>query len=155
MNRRSLLRSLISVPVAWPLVGHVLAESDDLSGLHVAVVGAGAFGGWTALALRLRGARVTLLEAHAAGHPRASSGGETRVIRHMYSSVRDVRMAARSLALWQQAQKDWGRRLLHVPGVLFMRQSPGREFFETAGRAMREAGVDYEALDPEEVARRW
>lgn len=155
MNRRSLLRSLISAPVAWPLVGQVLAESEDLSGLHVAVVGAGAFGGWTALALRQRGARVTLVEAHAAGHPRSSSGGETRVIRHMYSNVRDVRMAARSLALWQQAQKSWSRRLLHVPGVLFMRQSPGRAFFEAAGRAMREAGVDYETLEPGDVNRRW
>ncbi|HEX7185937.1 MAG TPA: FAD-dependent oxidoreductase, partial [Thermoanaerobaculia bacterium] len=31
--------------------------------LHVAVVGAGAFGGWTALWLRRRGCRVTLIDA--------------------------------------------------------------------------------------------
>ena len=31
--------------------------------LHVAVVGAGVFGGWTALALLRRGARVTLVDA--------------------------------------------------------------------------------------------
>ena len=43
--------------------------------LRVTVVGAGAFGGWTALELARRGARVTLIDAWGAGHARASSGG--------------------------------------------------------------------------------
>src|SRR5229473_888232 len=51
---------------------------------HVAVIGAGAFGGWTALYLLRRGARVTLLDAWGPGNSRASSGGETRVIRGTY-----------------------------------------------------------------------
>ena len=52
--------------------------------MNVAVVGAGAFGGWTALALRRRGVRVTLVDAWGPGHTRSSSGGETRVIRATY-----------------------------------------------------------------------
>ncbi len=51
---------------------------------HVIVIGAEAFGGWTALHLVRRGARVTLLDAWGPGNSRASSGGETRVIRGTY-----------------------------------------------------------------------
>ena len=51
---------------------------------HVVVVGAGAFGGWTALHLLRRGVRVTLVDAWGPGNSRASSGGETRVIRGTY-----------------------------------------------------------------------
>src|SRR5882672_8677997 len=51
---------------------------------HVAVIGAGAFGGWTALYLLRGGARVTLLDAWGPGNSRASSGGETRVMRGAY-----------------------------------------------------------------------
>jgi glycine/D-amino acid oxidase-like deaminating enzyme len=70
-------------------------------GPHVAVVGAGAFGGWTALMLLRKGARVTLLDAWGPGNPRASSHGETRVIRAMYGGDRAMTaMAARALTLW-------------------------------------------------------
>ena len=58
--------------------------------LRVAVVGAGAFGGWTALHLRRAGALVTLLDAWGPGNSRASSGGETRVIRAIYGPTRTV-----------------------------------------------------------------
>ncbi|MGH9816161.1 MAG: FAD-dependent oxidoreductase, partial [Candidatus Acidiferrales bacterium] len=48
---------------------------------EIAVIGAGAFGGWTALHLLRLGARVTLIDAFGAGDLRAASSGETRVIR--------------------------------------------------------------------------
>ena len=47
----------------------------------VIVVGAGCFGAWTAYWLARSGHDVTLLDAHGPGNSRASSGGETRVIR--------------------------------------------------------------------------
>jgi glycine/D-amino acid oxidase-like deaminating enzyme len=56
--------------------------------MHVAVVGAGAFGGWTALHLLRNGARVTLIDAWGPGNSRSSSGGETRVIRGTWRHVR-------------------------------------------------------------------
>jgi len=66
--------------------------------LHVVVVGAGAFGGWTALMLLRSGAQVTLVDAWGPGHARASSGGETRIIRGTYGS-RSIytSMAARAM----------------------------------------------------------
>src|ERR1051326_7529235 len=51
---------------------------------HVAVIGAGAFGGWPALHLLRSGARVTLVDEWGPGNSRASSGGETRIIRGTY-----------------------------------------------------------------------
>jgi glycine/D-amino acid oxidase-like deaminating enzyme len=88
---------------------------------HVAVVGAGAFGGWLALWLCRRGARVTLVDAWGPGNSRASSGGETRVIRGMYG--RDglyTEWVARALTLWAEAETLWGRRLYHPTGALWM-----------------------------------
>jgi sarcosine oxidase len=89
--------------------------------LHVAVVGAGAFGGWTALALLGRGARVTLLDAWGPGSSRASSGGESRVIRGMYGPDRlYTEWVAHSLEVWREAEARWGTRLYHETGCLWM-----------------------------------
>jgi len=50
----------------------------------VAVIGAGVFGAWTAWHLAKRGQRVALIDAYGPAHSRASSGGETRIIRMGY-----------------------------------------------------------------------
>jgi len=89
--------------------------------LHVAVVGAGAFGGWTALALLRRGARVTLLDAWGPGNARASSGGESRVIRGMYGPDRVyTEWVARAFAIWEESGERWGERLYRETGALWM-----------------------------------
>jgi glycine/D-amino acid oxidase-like deaminating enzyme len=123
---------------------------------HVVVVGAGAFGGWTAFHLALAGARVTLVDAWGAGHTRASSGGETRVIRHGYSDLRYVELAARSLTLWREWSAAWDRPLFHETGVLFLRQEGhAAEFFEQAAGHLAAAGVPHESLDAGEIAARF
>ena len=89
--------------------------------MRVAVVGAGAFGGWTALQLRRRGAAVRLIEAWAPGHSRASSGGETRVIRATYGShIAYTKMAVRALQLWTEHDTRYGGGLLRKTGGLWM-----------------------------------
>src|SRR6266850_1637952 len=68
---------------------------------HITVVGAGAFGGWTALYLLRGGARVTLLDTWGPGNSRASSGGETRVMRGAYGPNQPyTNLAARAMELW-------------------------------------------------------
>lgn len=68
---------------------------------RIAVIGASAFGGWTALHLRRAGADVTLIDAWGPGNPRASSGGESRVIRAIYGPDRlYVEMVKRAFELW-------------------------------------------------------
>src|SRR5690348_6353945 len=96
-------------------------------GTHIAVVGAGAFGGWTALYLLRRGARVTLLDAWGPGNSRASSGGETRVIRCTYGPDRvAVKMAARALQLWKENETRWNLKLFRETGVLWLAGSDDR-----------------------------
>src|SRR5213075_604127 len=81
-NRRISRRAFVQT-AAVPIVAAAASASPrkKRSSMHVAVIGAGAFGGWTALHLLRGGARVTLVDALGAGNDRASSGGETRVIR--------------------------------------------------------------------------
>jgi hypothetical protein len=68
----------------------------------VLVVGVGVFGAWTAWTLQRRGNKVLLLDAWGAAHSRASSGGETRLIRTEYAAAPlYTRWAWRSLAEWQ------------------------------------------------------
>jgi len=87
----------------------------------VAVVGAGVFGAWTAWHLARRGQRVALLEAHGAAHNRASSGGETRIIRMSYGPDEIyTRWAQGSLAQWKELFVATGEKLFLQTGVLWM-----------------------------------
>jgi len=122
---------------------------------HIAVVGAGAFGGWSALHLLQRGARVTLLDAWGPGNARASSGGETRVIRATYGArAIYTRMAARALELWKSYQRRWQRTLYHPIGVLWLVEDD-EQYEQAALTALRDAGVHFEQLTGREAATRY
>lgn len=120
---------------------------------HVVVIGAGAFGGWTALELRRRGAAVTLIDAWGPGHVRSSSGGETRVIRAGYGSrAHYTRMAVRALALWRAREAEWGRRFLHDTGVLWM-FGGDRAFADATRQALHACGAAVREFTPSEAER--
>lgn len=122
---------------------------------HIVVVGAGAFGGWTALYLRRGGARVTLLDAWGPGNSRASSGGETRVIRATYGPrAVYTRMAARALVLWKEHEKRWRRQLYHGIGVLWLVESD-EQYEKAALPILRDAKIPIEELTGPEVSRRY
>ena len=123
---------------------------------HIAVIGAGAFGGWTALHLVERGARVTLLDAWGPGNSRASSGGETRIIRGAYGPDQPyTELAARALKLWAKHERRWKRRFLHLAGVLWM-ASNGDDAFERGSRKpLRRAGIKFQELSAGELKKRW
>lgn len=122
---------------------------------HIAVIGAGAFGGWTALFLLRRGARVTLVDAWGPGNSRASSGGETRIIRGGYGPNQPyTRIAARALTLWQEHEKRWSRKFLHRIGVLWM-AGDDDEFERGSLVELRDAGIPYEELSIPDMKKRW
>lgn len=126
------------------------------SKLHVAVLGAGAFGGWTALHLLERGARVTLLDAWGPGNSRASSGGETRIMRGTYGLDQPyTQLAARALKLWAKYERRWKRQFLHRTGVLWMVSSDEDGFERGSLGMLREAGISFEELSTAEMKRRW
>ena len=123
--------------------------------LHVVVVGAGAFGGWTALWLRRGGARVMLVDAWGPGNSRASSGGETRVIRGTYGPrAIYTHLTARALHLWKENERRWQRKLYHPIGVLWLVEQD--ETYERAALPLlKEAGLAFEELSGAETARRY
>jgi sarcosine oxidase len=123
--------------------------------MRIAVVGAGAFGGWTALHLLRSGAKVTLVDAWGPGNSRASSGGETRVIRHGYGRNRVyVESVLRALELWRENQAKWGLQLLHPVGVLWMAGED--DAFERASvPLMEEVGARFDELTTKELSRRF
>jgi glycine/D-amino acid oxidase-like deaminating enzyme len=163
MTRRTFIGSVVAAPLASRL-GDDAAPGERVANggatarrarEHVVVVGAGAFGGWSALSLLRAGMRVTLVDAWGAGHSRASSGGETRVIRGVYGGVPDyTTMAARAMMLWGEAEKGWGRRVYFRTGALWMCAADDA-FVRRSRGPMRAAGLPLEELSPDDAARRW
>ncbi|MFZ3266571.1 MAG: FAD-dependent oxidoreductase [Terriglobales bacterium] len=122
---------------------------------HIAVIGAGAFGGWTALYLLRSGARVTLIDAWGPGNSRASSGGETRIIRGAYGPDQPyTKLSARAMALWKEHESQWKQTFFFPIGVLWMAQGSG-EFERGSLPQLEDAGIPFEQLSTNEMARRW
>jgi sarcosine oxidase len=122
----------------------------------IAVIGAGAFGGWTALRLLERGARVTLFDAWGPGNSRSSSGGETRVMRGTYGPDQPyTEMAARALQLWRKYERKWRRQFLHRCGVLWMAAGRDDAFERGSVETLRAANIKYRELSSAEMRKRW
>jgi glycine/D-amino acid oxidase-like deaminating enzyme len=151
VSRRAFLTSSVVLPASAAMA----AQRRNSSPLHVAVVGAGAFGGWTALQLRRAGARVTLIDAWGPGNARASSGGETRVIRTIYGDTkRHVEMAARALTLWSEWDRKRADRVYIRTGVLWMMGSDD-SYARLSVPLLAELNLKNEVLDPGAAAKRW
>ena len=120
----------------------------------VVVVGAGVFGVWTAYKLRQDGASVLLLDAYGPGNSRASSGGESRIIRLGYGPDEIYsRSAQRSMVLWQQLFETSGK-LFQKTGVLWLARD-NDSYCEATLTTLQRIGANYERLDREELARRF
>jgi sarcosine oxidase len=120
-----------------------------------AVIGAGVFGAWIAHHLQRSGRSVVLLDAHGAANGRASSGGESRVIRMGYGAdAIYTRWAMRSLVLWQELFRQDEAPLFHPTGVLWMARD-GDPYSESSIRTMQELGVRFETLSRGELERRY
>jgi sarcosine oxidase len=124
----------------------------------VVVVGAGAFGGWTALNLREMGARVTLVDLYGPGNSRSTSGDETRGIRSGYAG-RELwsSWAYRAIQRWRDFDEEWapvlGGNIFFESGNVTFRESRG-PLVPTA-ETWDQVGVPYEWLDVDEARYRW
>ncbi len=156
ISRRALLvgGGASALALGWKK-GQATSRTPPGRSNHVAVVGAGAFGGWTALHLLRAGARVTLVDAWGPGNSRASSGGETRVIRAGYGPDRIyVESVARALELWRENQKRWNRLLFHEIGALWLLGDDDR-FVTLSQPFIKEAGLPADVLSREEASRKY
>lgn len=144
--------SLGNVPT---IAAQPAAPGRARSSSRAVVVGAGAFGGWTALHLLEQGFDVTLVDAYGPGSARATSGDETRGLRYAYGT-RDVytRLAVDARRRWMERQEAWGVNIALPVGRISLAQE--------ATASMRQAqaifdrlGLAYEYLDAAEIRRRW
>ena len=121
----------------------------------VAVIGAGVFGSWTALRLIQSGRRVVLLDEYGPANARASSGGESRIIRAGYGADELYpRWAIRSLALWTELFAATRVDLFHRCGVLWLAGEEDAYVKQTAA-TLTKLGIAAERLDHEQLQRRY
>jgi len=121
----------------------------------VAVIGAGVFGAWTAWHLAKRGQRVALLEACGPGHSRASSGGETRIIRMGYGADElYTRWSERSLAEWKDFLGSVRQPLLLETGVLWMAGKDDVRLRQTAA-TLKRCGINFVEYDRASLEKRY
>jgi glycine/D-amino acid oxidase-like deaminating enzyme len=121
----------------------------------VAVIGAGVFGAWTALTLSRTKRSVVLVDAYGPGNARASSGGESRLIRMGYGPDElFTRWSARSLVLWQELFRQTGQPLFVPSGILWMITEED-DYTRAAKETLSRAGIRYEWLARAEMEHRW
>ena len=121
--------------------------------MEVVIVGAGTFGASLAWRLALAGETVTLVDQFEPGDRRATSGGETRLIRCSPGADADyTAMARRAQALWRELEAESGEDLMVKCGVAWF--AHGDDGWEAASeRAMAAQGIPCERIDVAEAAR--
>ena len=122
----------------------------------VVVVGAGVFGAWTAYQLRQAGAEVLLVDAYGPGNSRASSGGESRIIRMGYGPDEIyTRMAQRSFTQWQEFFDRINRpQLFQSTGVLWLARE-NDSYCEATLKTFQQNNVKFARLEHSELRRRY
>ena len=121
----------------------------------VVVIGAGVFGAWTAWHLARRGRKVLLADAYGPGNSRASSAGESRIIRMGYGADElYTRWSQRSLVQWKELFAAAGQPLFQETGVLWLAGKEDLRVRQTA-EALRRCGVAYQELSRAELEKQY
>ena len=90
------------------------------------------------------------------GNSRASSGGETRIMRGTYGPDQPyTEMAARALILWAKYERKWKRQFLHRTGVLWMASERDDVFEARIGRDAAGVRDQVSELTAAQMKKRW
>jgi glycine/D-amino acid oxidase-like deaminating enzyme len=119
--------------------------------MEVVIVGAGSFGASLAWTLARGGDDVTLVDQFEPGDARASSGGETRLMRCCHGADADYTASARrAWSLWRELEEESGEDLLVECGVAwFAHREDGWE--ADSERALAAQGIPAERVDPADL----
>src|SRR5215218_10013755 len=174
LPRRSFLKAA-GAGAGLLLLGGCASAAERVPGIHpkrrvpmfgpsdnVVVIGAGAFGGWTALHLRQMGATVTLVDAYGPGNSRSTSGDETRGVRSSYGDKTGqlgelwMLWARESMKRWIAFDDEWGKEfrlnVFHTTGDLIFRQE--WDNFQLRTKVWWDKNkIPYEILKPEDVRK--
>jgi sarcosine oxidase len=121
----------------------------------IAVIGAGVFGAWTAWHLAKRGKKVVLIDAYGAANARASSGGESRIIRMGYGADELYTLwSRRSLEQWKKIFAALKQPLFHETGVLWLGGDDDAQLRRTAS-TLKRCKVPFEEMDRAALEKRY
>jgi glycine/D-amino acid oxidase-like deaminating enzyme len=161
LGRRGFLKKVAAVKAGAVLSTGALRQTRKPA--DVIVIGAGAFGGWTAFYLRRLGATVRLVDAYGPGNSRATSGDETRGVRSSYgdrgaNAELWMTWANRAIDRWTQFDTEWGRqmkvRLFFNTGDLIFRSAP-ETFTDRTQELWKKLGLPFQVLEVNDVARQY
>jgi sarcosine oxidase len=125
------------------------------SSYDVAIIGGGVFGVWTAWHLLQRKQKVIILDAYGPAHSRASSGGETRIIRMSYGADEIyTRWSNRSLAQWKELSARTGQPFFQKTAVLWLAGADDARLRESQSILQHHA-IQHEILEAPELSRRY
>ena len=166
MNRRNFLKAAgvnaAALAMSRPAALSAIATQVPGSGTagssltaDVAVIGAGVFGGWTALSLRELGLSVVLIDQYGPGNSKSSSGGDVRGMRVGYGDREYyTRWAIAAIQQWKVREAEFGTRLYFESGVLGVSRALTPQ--AVASRAVFDKlKVPYEILTRDELTKRW
>lgn len=123
-------------------------------GERIVIIGAGAFGGWSALYLLRRGFKVTLIDAWGPGHSRSSSGDETRVIRSTYGANEVYfDLNVRALELWKEHEERCGKKIFFNAGVIWFCYEANTPLVDDSIPYAKKYSMDYEYLAPADLRK--
>lgn len=123
--------------------------------VDVIVVGLGAMGSCALAELAARGVRALGVDRFDPPHALGSSHGGSRVIRLSYFEHPDyVPLLRRAYDGFDRLSRDSGETLRHETGLV-VGGAPGNPVSVGMLRSAREHGLEVEAIDGRELARRW
>jgi sarcosine oxidase len=120
------------------------------------VLGLGGFGSAAAYWLAQgAGGEVLGLEQFELGHGRGESQDHSRIIRLSYHTPQYVELAKHAFTAWHAVEGDAAEPLILRTGGLDLAPADSAIPLANYSSSMDAAGVGYEALDADEIMRRW
>jgi len=125
---------------------------------RIIVVGAGISGVTAAIELRKRGHEVVLVDPGPLPHPLAASTDVSKAVRAAYGADEDyTTLAERSIALWRRWNEQFGTKLYHEVGVMFVRRrkmEPGDFEYESL-KLLEKRGLNVMRMDTLQLWKRF
>lgn len=152
----------IATPPRVPGLRSTRSVRSASASADIVVIGAGAWGSFTAMNLRKMGAKVTLVDAYGPGNSRSTSGDESRGVRSSYGdktgALGELWMlwAREAIKRWIAFDDEWGRdfrlNLFHTTGDLIMRTE--WDNFQLRTKVWWDKNkIPYQILNPDDVRK--
>ena len=154
LTRRS-TNQLLAAALAAPRLSWAAPQRKTPFRYDVAVIGAGVFGAWSAHHLHRLGYRTLLVDAYGAANSRATSAGESRIIRTSYGAQDFYSAWAwHSLPQWQALARRTGQTVFDPTGVLAFAEE-GNAFIEASWAAQQRLHIPSQRWTHAELVRRY